>query len=95
MVHIENNLNYRKRRNQFHGSGFLWRKLPTLEIKDLAHKTISLITAWYYLTVFMSATNNVFRSKLQKVGHKMYVGESKIIRTISTCFAAGYTAGWS
>jgi hypothetical protein len=25
----------------------------------------------------------------------MYVGESKIIRTIGTCFAVGYTAGWA
>ena len=25
----------------------------------------------------------------------MYVGESKIIRTIGTFFAAGYTAGWA
>jgi len=25
----------------------------------------------------------------------MYVGESKIIRTISTCFAVAYIAGWS
>ena len=24
-----------------------------------------------------------------------YVGESKIIRTIGTCFAVGYTAGWA
>jgi len=24
----------------------------------------------------------------------MYVGESKIIRTIGTCFAVGFTAGW-
>jgi hypothetical protein len=23
-----------------------------------------------------------------------YVGESTIIRTIGTCFAVGYTAGW-
>jgi hypothetical protein len=64
MVHIENNLNYRKRRKQFHGSGILWKNLPSLEIKGLTHKTISLITAWYYSTVFISATNNVFRSKL-------------------------------
>jgi len=26
---------------------------------------------------------------------KTYVGESKIIRTLGTCFAVGYTAGWS
>jgi hypothetical protein len=25
----------------------------------------------------------------------IYVGESKIIRTIRTCFAVGYTAGWT
>jgi hypothetical protein len=25
----------------------------------------------------------------------MYAGESKIIRTIGTCFAVGYTAGWA
>jgi len=25
----------------------------------------------------------------------LYVGESKIIRTIGTCFAFGYTAGWA
>ena len=25
----------------------------------------------------------------------LYVGESKIIRTIGTCFAVGYTAGWA
>jgi hypothetical protein len=25
----------------------------------------------------------------------IYVGESKIIRTIGTCFAVGYTAGWA
>jgi len=27
--------------------------------------------------------------------HWLYVGESKIIRTIGTCFAVGYTAGWA
>jgi hypothetical protein len=26
---------------------------------------------------------------------KIYVSESKIIRTIGTCFAVGYTAGWA
>jgi hypothetical protein len=26
---------------------------------------------------------------------KKYVGESKIIRPIGTCFAVGYTAGWA
>jgi len=26
--------------------------------------------------------------------HK-YVGKSQIIRTIGTCFAVGYTAGWA
>jgi hypothetical protein len=26
---------------------------------------------------------------------KMYVGESKIICNIGTCFAVGYTAGWA
>jgi hypothetical protein len=25
----------------------------------------------------------------------IYVGESKIIRTVGTCFAIGYTAGWA
>jgi len=25
----------------------------------------------------------------------LYIGESKIIRTIGTCFAVGYTAGWA
>jgi hypothetical protein len=25
----------------------------------------------------------------------MYVGESKIIRNVATCFAVGYTAGWA
>jgi hypothetical protein len=25
----------------------------------------------------------------------LYVGESKIIRTVGTCFAFGYTAGWA
>jgi hypothetical protein len=27
--------------------------------------------------------------------YKKYVGESKIIYTIGTCFAVGCTAGWS
>jgi hypothetical protein len=25
----------------------------------------------------------------------LYVGETKIIRTIGICFAIGYTAGWA
>jgi hypothetical protein len=25
----------------------------------------------------------------------IYVGESKIIRTVDTCFAVGYTADWA
>jgi len=27
--------------------------------------------------------------------HASYVGESKIIRIVGTCFAVGYTAGWA
>ena len=42
-------------------------------MQGLIHKTISLIIAWYYSRVFMSATNNVFRREMYKAGHKMYI----------------------
>jgi hypothetical protein len=32
---------------------------------------------------------------IYKVRYNNYVGESKIIRTIGTCFAVGYIAGWA
>jgi len=41
---------------------------------------------------------SAFRNTLiveYKMETRVYVGESKIIRTIGTCFAVGYTAGWS
>ena len=31
----------------------------------------------------------------KKLPSRTYVGESKIMRTIGTCFAVGYTAGWA
>ena len=31
----------------------------------------------------------------EKKKHKIYIDESKIICTIGTCFAVGYTAGWA
>jgi hypothetical protein len=30
-----------------------------------------------------------------KGSERKYIGESKIIRSLGTCFAVGYTAGWA
>jgi hypothetical protein len=37
----------------------------------------------------------VFIANLYGTPLSMYVGESKIIRIVGTCFALGYTAGWA
>jgi hypothetical protein len=37
----------------------------------------------------------VLQTVLCRVFYHMYVGESKIIHTIGTCFAVGCTAGWA
>jgi len=43
-------------------------------------------------TVLTSTVQNVH---IQRIATQIYVGESKIIRTIGTCFAVGYTTGWA
>jgi len=39
--------------------------------------------------------NRTTKYTIYKVRYNNYVGESKIIRTIGTCFAVGYTAVWA
>jgi hypothetical protein len=36
-----------------------------------------------------------YNAEIHNGPHRMYIGESKIIHNIGTCFAVGYTAGWA
>jgi hypothetical protein len=46
-------------------------------------------------TTFIVWRQQVIMEVFVEVLCSIYVGESKIIRTIGTCFAGGYTAGWA